>query len=282
MEKYYRFAGAEICVRIPNDLAYREERQLAPFAVASLRDPWIFDFSPAAQLPAPKGSCIYSGNDLVVWKAGELQQIYRGCVSAGWEQATLYVAARGREHQVHWSNPGPIGVKTVLECINAAHLVNRAGGCILHCSYIEYQGKAILFTAPSGVGKSTQAELWRLHRGARILNGDRAAVRVVEGVPMAEAIPFAGSSEYCLNSNTPLAAIVCLGQGKEPRLRPLTGAAAFRSIWEGCTVNIWDGEDMALASQSVADLIQAVPVCRLDCPPDQTAVEALEVFLKGR
>ena len=30
---------------------------------------------------------------------------------------------------------------------------------ILHCAYMVYQGKAILFSAPSGTGKSTQAKL---------------------------------------------------------------------------------------------------------------------------
>ena len=29
------------------------------------------------------------------------------------------------------------------------------GGLILHCAYIEHHGKGILFSAPSGVGKST-------------------------------------------------------------------------------------------------------------------------------
>lgn len=285
MEKYYRFAGAEVCVRIPDRWAYRDERQLAPFAASTVQDPWIFDGSPASRLPSPQGRRSYTSADLEVWEQDGLRQIYRGCGSGGWEKATLYTASRGKQHRILWKDsiyPGPIGIKTILECLNASHLINRAGGCILHCSYIEHQGKAIVFTAPSGVGKSTQAELWRCHRGARILNGDRAAVRMVDGVPMAEAIPFAGSSEYCLNRDLPLAAIVYLGQSPETTLRPLTGAAAFRRVWEGCTVNIWDKEDLANASQTIAELIQAVPVCRLECLPDQSAVTALEEFLKGR
>ena len=50
---------------------------------------------------------------------------------------------------------------------------------LLHASVIEYAGGAVLFSAPSGTGKSTQAALWARHRGAHIRNGDKAGVRVL-------------------------------------------------------------------------------------------------------
>lgn len=285
MEKYYRFAGVDLCVRIPEDRAYRSEGHLAPFAVSAVREPQCFDYTPVEAIPAPVGTCVYRDGGIQVWEAGDLRQIYRGSVARGWESAYLCTQSQGQENRVLWKDsscPGPLGVRMVLEGLNVPHLITQAGGCILHCSYIEHGGKAILFTAPSGVGKSTQAELWQQHRDARIINGDRAAVGMVDGIPMAQAIPFAGSSQYCVNRSVPLKAIVCLGQAKENRIMPLTGASAFRSVWEGCTVNVWDGEDMARASQTITDLIQAVPVCRLDCRPDSTAVEILYEFLKGR
>ena len=53
--------------------------------------------------------------------------------------------------------------------ITAARFFSTAGmhtkllqrsAVILHASYIDWDGSAILFTGPSGTGKSTQAELW--------------------------------------------------------------------------------------------------------------------------
>ena len=35
---------------------------------------------------------------------------------------------------------------------------------LFHASYIFHAGRGLLFTAPSGTGKSTQAGLWRAHR----------------------------------------------------------------------------------------------------------------------
>lgn len=48
---------------------------------------------------------------------------------------------------------------------------------ILHASFIEYEGQAVLFTGPSGIGKSTQAGLWEQYEDAQILNGDRTILR---------------------------------------------------------------------------------------------------------
>ena len=48
---------------------------------------------------------------------------------------------------------------------------------ILHCAYTEYQGKAMLFSAPSGTGKTTQAGLWEQYRESRTVNGDKALLR---------------------------------------------------------------------------------------------------------
>ena len=51
----------------------------------------------------------------------------------------------------------------------------------LHSSYIIYHDKAILFTGPSGIGKTTQAELWRDYQGAEIINGDVTLIRKWDG-----------------------------------------------------------------------------------------------------
>lgn len=52
---------------------------------------------------------------------------------------------------------------------------------ILHCAYVRYQGEAILFSAPSETGKTTQANLWEKYRGSQTINGDRALIRKEDG-----------------------------------------------------------------------------------------------------
>ena len=52
---------------------------------------------------------------------------------------------------------------------------------VLHCAYITHEGKAILFSAPSETGKTTQGNLWEKYRGAKTVNGDRALLQKVDG-----------------------------------------------------------------------------------------------------
>ena len=44
---------------------------------------------------------------------------------------------------------------------------------VLHCSVLKVKSGVILFSGPSGIGKSTQAGLWTKYRKARVINGDR-------------------------------------------------------------------------------------------------------------
>ena len=140
-------------------------------------------------------------------------------------------------------------------------------------------GKAILFTAPSETGKSTQADLWHRLRGAAIHNGDRSAVRWQDGRAYACGVPFAGSSQICENVTLPLAAIVYLRQAPETTIRRLRGAESFRCLWEGCSVNTWDRADVDRISETVLQVLTAVPVFELACTPDESAILALEGVL---
>jgi hypothetical protein len=64
-------------------------------------------------------------------------------------------------------------------------------------------------------------------------------------------------------------------------IQTLTGVNAFRRIWEGCSLNVWNSEDLEICAQTVSDVIAAVPVFHLLCTPDETAVNALEQALSG-
>lgn len=66
---------------------------------------------------------------------------------------------------------------SVLKALDLNHILLERNAVVLHASYIEHEGDAVLFCAPSGTGKSTQAELWKKYRSARIINGDRCLIR---------------------------------------------------------------------------------------------------------
>lgn len=283
MEKYYRFAGIEIAAHVPEKWMYTDDRTLEPFRVEKTEDPHNFYFEIVDALAPPMGECLSVQPDFTVYTQGETQVRYIGAYRGEWEMAYIRAEHQGKEHfiQLRASRYSTgISAKTVLNAIQTEHLVAQAGGFVFHSAYIEWQGKAILFTAPSGTGKSTQAELWRKYRGAEVINGDRSAVRVTETGITVSGVPFAGSSQICKNQTLPLAAIAYLAQAPETSIRKLRGAEAFRRIWEGVSVNAWDREDVALISGAAQTVAQTVPVYYLPCTPDESAVIALERALR--
>lgn len=285
MEKHYRFAGVELAVDIPEEWMYADDRRLAPFRVCSVKDSHRFSFRVTDALEPPTGACIATQPGYRVYGCGEGTVRYIGAVEQGWEPAYIRAAHHGKNHEVTVRRselPGTIGVHTVLNALGAETLIAEAGGFVFHCSYIDRGGKAVLFTAPSETGKSTQAELWRRLRGAEIINGDRAAVRIVDGHIMAEGIPFSGSSDYCENRSLPIEAIVYLGQAKQTTIRKVRGYEAFAKIWEGVSVNTWNRRDVERVSAAVQQVAERIPVYHLPCTPDESAVIALERALEGR
>ncbi len=165
-----------------------------------------------------------------------------------------------------------LGIETLLLHKNAL---------LLHSSFIRWQGQGILFSAPSGVGKSTQADLWARYAGAEILNGDRAGLRKKDGAWHAYGLPFAGSSQIYRNERAPIRAIVTLEQAPHNELLRLTPAQALRKLYPELTVHSWDAQCVTQALALAEDLITAVPVYLLRCRPDADAVRLVRRALES-
>lgn len=282
--KNYSFAGVEYQISMPENIMYTDERFLAHFAVESTEKPHIFNFNYCEELSPPMGQCVTAKPGFRVYCENDTYVRYIGSVEKNWENAYIRAEHNGRTHNIQLKKSqfaDRVGTHTVLSALAAEHLIIQAGGVVFHCSYIEHNGKAILFTAPSETGKSTQADLWNKYRKARIINGDRAAIRNVDGKIYACGIPFAGSSKYCLNKTLPLEAIVYLAQAPITSIRKMRGYEAFSKIWEGISVNTWDKEDMEKVSTLVQQVAEKIPVYYMPCTPDENAVIALEKALEG-
>ena len=164
------------------------------------------------------------------------------------------------------------------------HLENcllAAGGLILHCCYIMYRGEAILFTAPSGTGKTTQGKLWERVFGAEIINGDKALLQQCGGRWNAWGYPFHGSAPECEDERYPVRAVVAVAQAAHDRAEPLNPAQAFVFLFEGITVNAWNKERTGRAADLLQDVTAQVPVIRLECTVRESAAEVLHRYLYG-
>lgn len=154
-------------------------------------------------------------------------------------------------------------------------------GCLtLHSSYILYQNRAILFAAPSGTGKSTQAALWERHRGAEVINGDRALLFQKDGRWFAGGISFCGTSNICRNQTAPLSAVVLLEQWRDNQILPCSAGERFRALLAGSVYHRWSTAELEKVSELCQRAAESAPVLRLRCRPDEDAVRTLEEALE--
>lgn len=167
----------------------------------------------------------------------------------------------------------------LLEGVDLFDILAERGMLVLHSSYVlRAEGDAILFSGASGIGKSTQAELWREFAAARVINGDRSLVDVDRG--MAHGIFYSGTSGICENHSAPIRAIVLPEQRAENRVFVPAHREAFMRLLNLCSYYPWDAESAALMTELVAWLVGRVPIYRLDCRKDEGAVRALENELR--
>lgn len=151
---------------------------------------------------------------------------------------------------------------------------------ILHASFIVYRNKAILFSAPSGTGKSTQADLWKKYvSSVEIINGDRAIIGIEDGDVKAYGLPFCGTSKITINQNFNLNTIVILRQGKINKLIELSAKDSYKYLYS--QIN-WIGMDKKLQI-NILDLLEkvvsSIKIYYFECLPEQSAVEMLKTMI---
>ncbi len=158
---------------------------------------------------------------------------------------------------------------------------------LMHGAVIQYAGRAYLFTAPSGTGKSTHIMLWRQYLGpnVRVVNGDKPIVRIPDAAERPAVVygtPWAGKEGWQENVSAPLAGVVFLSRS-EP------GASSIRCISaSACLDRIMRQVYMpksAEAAGATLELIDALltrtPLYELACDMFEDAVRVSFEALTG-
>lgn len=158
-------------------------------------------------------------------------------------------------------------------------VVLNKNAMILHSAYMLRDGKAILFSAPSETGKSTQAKLWEEYRDTRTINGDRSLLIREEDGWYAHGWPICGNSKICYNECYPIQAIIMLHQAKENEVQRLGVAESVKKLMSQVTINMWNREFQMKAIDLIQQLAMEVSVFELGCDISENAVRCLERVL---
>lgn len=155
-------------------------------------------------------------------------------------------------------------------------------GMMLHSSAVVRDGKAYLFTAACGTGKSTHTQLWlKNFPDAFILNDDKPALRLENGKFYAYGTPWSGKTAQNRNVRVELGGICVLRRGVENKITPYTGRAALHDILEQ-TVRSRDPAMMGKLLDILDRLLTLVPVWRLECNMEPEAAYTSYNAMSGK
>lgn len=99
---------------------------------------------------------------------------------------------------------------------------------LMHGSVVAAEGRAFMFTAAQGVGKTTRTRAWlgQLEHSF-VINGDKPLIRVAEKEVIAYGSPWAGKEGLNTNQSLPLKAIFFLERAENTSLQKLSFSEAF-------------------------------------------------------
>ncbi len=169
-------------------------------------------------------------------------------------------------------------VTDLFHAIRIAYLYStqKKGVFALHSASILYQGKAWLFSGPSGTGKSTHTGLWHRLFDVPVLNGDLNLLTIRDGRPIVCGLPWCGTSGISTTKDYPLGGIILLKQAKhnlcqtpEPDRQQLLLAQRFISP-------TWTAAQLQCNLQFAGELAALAPVRILNC----TKEDAAAIYMK--
>lgn len=214
-------------------------------------DGWSFDLSPERSIPCR--------SHLVA--------------SPDFSRGTLYLDTRRVSDAVFGINNSLM----LLYAFRSAPL----GTLELHASMVSNSGKAFLFMAKSGTGKSTHSCLWLEHvPGTELMNDDNPVVRTwPDGRVIAYGTPWSGKTPCYRNVEAPVGAFVRIRRCPENKITALSLLESYALIYSSCSGFKADRGIADGLHASIEKAVSTVPCYVLDCRPDEEAARVCSAEL---
>jgi len=164
------------------------------------------------------------------------------------------------------------------------HILSKSEGLIFHCSALAVNGKAYLFTAPSGTGKSTHSRLWREFLGDRVqmVNDDKPILKLEDGRFYVYGTPWQGKHNLGENIRVEVGAVIELKRGKENSIEKINKEEMIATVFNQ-TIRPSDKSLMINLMELTDKFLRSVDTYRLYCNTDISAAKtAYERLVEGK
>ena len=143
---------------------------------------------------------------------------------------------------------------------------------MIHSSAIKYNDKCYLFSADSGVGKSTHTALWQEVYGdkVQIINDDKPIIRIKNNKLIVYGSPFAGGTMKFQNDSADLEAIVFLERSKNNSIEELSPQKAMRYLFKESVRKIGKNQ-MNNSLNMISVILENCKFYKLKCNMDKSS-----------
>ncbi len=155
---------------------------------------------------------------------------------------------------------------------------------LVHGSALALDGNGYLFSAVSGVGKSTHVALWRALFGERVsmVNDDKPLLLLQEDQVMVCGTPWNGKHHLGANLMVPLKGICFLQRADSNEIRSLNPREGYAKLLSH-SYRPRLAEQAVKTLRLVEEIVQRVPLYELNCNMDPSAAQvALDGMEGGR
>lgn len=153
----------------------------------------------------------------------------------------------------------------------------------MHGAAIEYNGKAYIFTAPSGTGKSTHISLWKKYLGdkVRIINGDKPEISFDDRNVYVHGAPWCGKERWQINTSAKLAGVCFLKRGTDNQIKKIHPGKCIELFISQLYFTPND-DSMLKVIDLFGKMAELVPFYELECDVSKEAVKCSFEALTGK
>lgn len=170
------------------------------------------------------------------------------------------------------------GIEYTIHQMVFLEMALNCGFLPIHASAFEYHRKAVLITAPSGVGKSTLGRRMYDLYNLPIINDDKPLLRVENEEILVYSSPFSGKESKNINTVLPLGLIVFLERGSN-KVKHIGAKEAIneisRNIFRPNELELWD-IFVDIANRTIKDNM----LIKYEASNTDEAAEVLYKYLK--
>ena len=163
----------------------------------------------------------------------------------------------------------------------STYLLDKKDGFIFHSSSIKVGDKAVVFTAHSGTGKSTQARHWKECFGDEVeyINDDKPFIRLVDGQFYVYGSPWNGKHRLGANIKAPVGVVCFLCRGETDRVEEISSFEAI-PLFLGQTLGFKEKDKQLKLLDLLDKFLNSVKTCRIYCTDTEKSALIIRKMLE--